>query len=128
MLTVRALDVDGIPAPSATCRAGAWPSPAERTLPTIASSTAAGVDARPARCASRAATTPSSTADLARQAAQVAPDRRPAGRQDQRVRLGHRPALCADAESVVRTRTGSYGRVDAGRSTPARSARAGPGP
>ena len=62
MLTVKALEVGGIPAPSATCRAGACPRPAERTLPTIASSTSPG--SIPARAsASRAAITPSSIAE-----------------------------------------------------------------
>ena len=90
MLTVKALADGGTPAPIATCRAGACPSPAARTLPTITSSTAAGSTPAPARARrSCPRDRPQFRRRPARQPPQITPDRRPAGRQDQRLCSGH---------------------------------------
>ena len=59
LLIVSAATVGGSPARSAACRAGAWPTPAESTLPRMTSSMSAG--STPARAtASRTAIAPSS--------------------------------------------------------------------
>src|SRR5574341_405786 len=64
LFTVRAPAVTGTLAPMATWRAGAWPSPADRTLPKIASSTCPG-STPPRRSASAAAMLPSCVAGIA---------------------------------------------------------------
>lgn len=82
LLMVVASVVSGHPAPRATCLAGAWPNPAERTLPINTSSMSLGE--RPDRSmAARAATVPrAGVVALAKE-----PRKDPTGvRADQRVR------------------------------------------
>ena len=56
LLMVVASDVTGMPAPSATCRAGDWPTPACTTLPKKISSATAGSTLDCSKARLRAAT------------------------------------------------------------------------